>query len=201
MRVAKIICCFVIAVMAINFAIAIHATGIHTGLGTDVFFSGAAANPWQAGIDADLMMGLLLMVSWVLWRERSRINAIVWILVILYWGNIVVAFYILRQLNNSGDRWDVVMLGKHATNAPPEAMDASSREAWPLPIKLLLYAFAIALGVYVVQASVAVNFAFAPTVGYVGGLGCFIYVLLRIAAVGKLVGKPVGKLVGKHNIS
>jgi hypothetical protein len=36
----------------------------------------------------------------------------------------------------------------------------------------------------VAQASVASKFAFAPTMGYTGGLGCFAVVLLRVAYVG-----------------
>jgi hypothetical protein len=180
MKAAKIICLLVIVVMAYHFATAIAGTGIHQGLGADVFFQGYAANLWQAGIDADLMCGLLLMVSWIFWRERSHVNAVVWILVVLWWGNIIVATYIWHQINKSDGRWDVVALGQHAANAPVEV-----REPWPLPVKLLLYAGAVASAVFVVRACVAANFAMFPSMGYSSGIGCFIYVLLRMAYVGR----------------
>jgi hypothetical protein len=180
MQAAKIICLIVIVVMAYHFATAIAGTGIHQGLGADVFFRGYAANLWQAGIDADLMSGLLLMVSWIFWRERSHVNAVVWILVVLWWGNIIVATYIWHQINKSNSRWDVVLLGQHAANAPAEV-----REPWPLAVKLLLYAGAAAIAVFVARACAAANFEFFPSMGYSSGIGCFIYVLLRMAYVGR----------------
>jgi hypothetical protein len=181
MKLTKWVCYFVIVVMLYHFATAIAATGIHQGLGSDVFFSGYRANRWQAGIDADLLVGLLLMVCWIFLRERSVVNALVWSVLVFYWGNLVVALYILYQIQVSGGRWDLVMLGRHAANAPAEA----PREPWPLATKLLFWASAIAVAVYVARATAAANFAFLPSMGYAGGIGCFIYVLLRLAYVGR----------------
>jgi len=181
MLTARIICIAVIVIMGVEFATAISATGIHQGLGTDVFMSGSAANSWQSGIDTDLVMGLILMVSWILWRESSLVNGLVWAFTVLYWGNIVVAVYLLLQLNRSKGRWDFVLLGYHASGRSSE----SPRRPWPLSVKMALYLVAVVIGIYVVRASLAVNFAFAPTVGYIGGLGCFVAILLRSAYAGR----------------
>jgi len=180
MLTARTICLAVILIMGVNFAIAISSTGIHQGLGTDVFMTGSASNPWQAGIDADLVMGLVLMISWILWRERRLADGLVWAFMVLYWGNIVVASYLLLQLNRSKGQWDFVLLGHHASGAIEEP-----RRPWPFPIKVGLYLMACALAIYVVLASIAVKFTFAPTAGYFGGLGCVVAVLLRSAYAGR----------------
>jgi hypothetical protein len=49
------------------------------------------------------MNGLALFSAWLSWRERgsSHLETIIWIWCILWWGNIVVAIYILLAVYES----------------------------------------------------------------------------------------------------
>jgi hypothetical protein len=146
------------------------------GAGMDVFFHGYFADPWQAVINFDLMAGLMLAACWVWWREADRGAALTWILVLLYWGNLILAIYLYRALSRSNGQWAVVTMGRHAPG-----FVAPQRASPPLLLRGLLYLAALALAVVIVYASRAAGFALFPTTGYLWGLGCFIPVLLRAA--------------------
>jgi len=183
MTTARLLCAAVVLITGVHFATAIGSTGIHQGLGTDVFFAGYQANPWQAGINADLLSGLALFAGWILLRERSLVQALIWIALVFYWGNFTAALYVLKQLGDSGGRWDLVLLGHHAAVAT-----APVYRPWPAVLKSVLVLLAAALLAYALHAASQADFAFAPTMGYLGGIAGFAPALLRIAYLGRRVG-------------
>ncbi|MDB5702362.1 MAG: hypothetical protein JWL66_2561 [Sphingomonadales bacterium] len=85
------------------------------GAGLDVFLTGSK-HPWQAFINQDLVSGLLLALAWLVYRQKGSrmIDTVAWIWMVLWWGNIVVAAYVLLALRQSeGDR-DRFFLGSRA---------------------------------------------------------------------------------------
>ena len=100
---AALVAAILIAAMT-GFAGNILANGsLDQGLGMDRFIAGLA-DPWQTFIGFDLMGGLLLATSWIVWRERGArwLDTVAWALCILWWGNVVVAIYMIIALLQSG---------------------------------------------------------------------------------------------------
>lgn len=99
---ARFVAWAVIAVMAALAVNIILNDGFDHGAGLDVFLAGTAS-PWQLFINQDLVSGLWIACAWVIHRQRgSRIaETVAWIWMILWWGNIVVAAYILVALRQA----------------------------------------------------------------------------------------------------
>lgn len=176
MKNAQALCVALIILTSIHFAIAIVDVGLHRGAGLDVFLAGYLADPWQAVINADLMAGLFLAAAWIAWRERDPLRALSWVLVLLWWGNLILAMYAYRALDRSGGSWARFFLGTRAADALPEsavAMTATKRGVW--------YAAAAAVGTLTLVLCWRAEFALIPSIGYLGGIACFIPGLLVAA--------------------
>lgn len=166
MKTAKALCLIAIVVALIHFVLALRATGPSAGLGLDAFLLGYLSNPWQAVIGIDLMLGLMLASAWIYWREADRAVGLTWIIVMLWWGNLILAIYLYRQLSRRDASWASVFLGQHADSATPD--DALVLAA---PLRILLMLAAIALAVFAAWGCVSVQFALVPCVGYLSGVG------------------------------
>lgn len=166
MKLARLLCAVVIAVALLHFVLALRATGTALGLGMDTFLLGYFGNPWQAVIDIDLMLGLLMICAWMGWRESDRAVGLSWIFVLLWWGNLILAIYLYWQIGRSGGSWARVFLGDHTRGekAPPSP-------AWPLAARGLLWLAAIGLAAFATIGCLQVQFAPVPTIGYVAGVG------------------------------
>jgi hypothetical protein len=73
--------------------------------------------PWFHLSMIDLYVGFFLFSGWILFRERSRPVAIVWIVLLLSLGNLTACFYaLLVALRAKGD-WPAFWLGHRAGRA------------------------------------------------------------------------------------
>ena len=167
MKTARLLCLFVILLTTWHFVLAIGGSGLHHGAGMDTFQAGYAADPWQAVINIDLMAGLLMACAWILWREDNRAIAIAWVITILWWGNLVVAAYLLRQIQLGGGHWETVLLGR---NADP-ALRPGPRRAFGTPAKTLLLVSSAIVAGYMVWCCRSVGYSGVPALGYCWGLG------------------------------
>jgi hypothetical protein len=105
----------VISVMSALMANILINDGMDHGVGFDVFNAGAS-NPWQLFINNDLVTGLLFMCGWMLFREKGGrvIDTVCWIWMVMWWGNIIVAAYVLRAVWQSEGDWNRFFLGRRA---------------------------------------------------------------------------------------
>jgi hypothetical protein len=143
----------------------------------DTFLAGSS-NPWQLFINCDLVAGLLLMVAWIVFRERGSkpLQTIAWVWMALWWGNVVVAAYVLRATRESSGDWALFFMGRNAPGAilqPPIA-------AKPLAVRMLLLLVAAGTTIYVLAAMRGVAFAPLPTFGYVAGFAPIVLTLLLL---------------------
>ena len=173
MKTARILCAVTMLVAAVHFVIAIATVGLHQGAGSDVFFAGYFSNPWQAVINVDLMAGLTLAACWLLWREPDRGAGIAWAIVLLYWGNLVLAAYLFRELGRSNGSWAYVALGRNAPGfvATPRVPASAAQRG-------LFIAAALALAGLTFMLCVRADWAPFAVMGYVWGFGGFIPALL-----------------------
>ncbi len=111
----RILAWIVIAIMGVNMANVILNGGMDHGVGFDTFLAGAS-NPWQLFINNDLVTGLLFMVGWIILRERGGrvMDVVAWVWMVMWWGNIVVAVYVLRAVGQARGNWSRFFLGRMA---------------------------------------------------------------------------------------
>lgn len=139
MKAFQIVAWIVIAVMT-GFAIRILAfDSIDHGAGLDAFLAGSR-QPWPAFIGQDLVMGLCLALAWLIWRQRGArvLDTVAWTWMILWWGNIVVAAYVLVALKQAGGDEDRFFKGLRCGNL---------LRAWPEPgvaLRFLLITLSLA---------------------------------------------------------
>jgi hypothetical protein len=125
-----------IVVIAIMSALAFNIVlvdGMGHGVGLDTFLAGTR-NPWQMFINQDLVSGLLLTVSWIIYRQRGCrvIDTVAWVWMALWWGNIVVAAYIILAVAQSAGDPAGFFLGRRSArplrpvwSAPSAALRAA----------------------------------------------------------------------------
>jgi hypothetical protein len=173
MTAIRIVAWVVILLMAANgLNVALH-SGFDHGVGFDTFLAGQA-DPWQTFIDNDLVSGLLFAVSWMIFREKGArtIDTVAWVWMVMWWGNIVVAVYVLRAVARSGGDWPLFLSGRRAglADGPPIAP----------PLRIASAAGAVAVAVWLAMAIARTGFAGIPTFGYLAG---FLPVILSLALI------------------
>ena len=72
--------------------------------------------PWFQISMVDLYTGLSLFSGWVLFRERSKGVAAVWIVLFVLLGNLATCAYALIAAAQSGGDWHTFWTGKRSTN-------------------------------------------------------------------------------------
>jgi len=80
------------------------AVGLVYGLSVGNFFAEGAAiarMPWGLTLLVDVYVGFFLVSCWIACRENGGSAAFIWIALILAFGNIVTAVYILRAVHSS----------------------------------------------------------------------------------------------------
>jgi hypothetical protein len=92
----------VVAIMAALALNILRVDGMGHGVGLDTFLAGAN-NPWQVFINQDLVSGLMLSVGWLIYRQHGcrTLDTVAWVWMALWWGNIVVAAYIIVAVAQS----------------------------------------------------------------------------------------------------
>ncbi len=109
------------------------------GAGFDIFLSGSGS-PWQLFINQDLVAGLWLAVAWIIYRQGGMrvIDTAAWVWMVIWWGNIVVAAYVLVAMRQAGGESHRFFAGARAGPLAP---------VWPTPsvvVRVLLLAGAAA---------------------------------------------------------
>jgi len=102
MRWARVAGWVVLIVQTVGMVQILRNDSMYHGVGND-FFNQMLKDYWGSFISFDLMMGLLLFCVWLGWREKTArlLETIAWIWNILWWGNIVVAIYVLIAVHES----------------------------------------------------------------------------------------------------
>ncbi|MBN1265136.1 MAG: DUF1475 family protein [Anaerolineales bacterium] len=71
-------------------------------------------NPWGIVSMVDLYTGFILFSGWIVYREESRLSAVVWVVLMMVLGFFTGSLYVLIALVRSGGDWKKFWLGKHA---------------------------------------------------------------------------------------
>lgn len=171
MTAIRIVAWGVIVLMLANGANVAINSGFDHGVGFDTFLAGQA-DPWRMFIGNDLVSGLLFAVSWMIFREKGgrAIDIVAWVWMVMWWGNVVVAIYVLRAVARSGGDWQIFLQGRRAGQRPASLLPATQR--------LCCAAGALAVAIWLAIAIPRTGFAAIPTFGYLAG---FLPVILSLA--------------------
>lgn len=74
------------------------------------------SNPWGIISLVDLYVGFILFAMWIIYRESSRVSAILWTISLMILGFFIGALYVFIELMRSKNDWNRFFLGKHATS-------------------------------------------------------------------------------------
>ena len=67
--------------------------------------------PWGQVSLVDVYVGFMLFSGWVVYREKSVLRSILWIVAIIVLGNFTASLYALIALYRSGGDWNRFWLG------------------------------------------------------------------------------------------
>jgi hypothetical protein len=70
--------------------------------------------PWGIVSLVDLYTGFILFSGWIIYREKSLLNAIPWVIAMLVLGFFTGALYAFIALQSSQGDWKKFWLGQHA---------------------------------------------------------------------------------------
>lgn len=173
---AKILSVGVIILMSVLMGNILINDGFDTGLGMDRFIDGLK-DPWQAFIGFDMMSGLFLMFGWIIYRQNGApvVETIVWVLLGNWWGNIVIAAYILVALRQSGGEPGRFFMGARA---------GPLRAVWgapPLALRGLCLIGAAGVATYAYCAMRALDFAGLPAQAFVPAFAPVVLGLILLA--------------------
>jgi hypothetical protein len=84
-------------------------------------FAGEGADlirgPWGQLSLTDVYVGFLLFSGWIIFRERSFLRSLVWIVLVLVLGNAISCLYVLVALWQSDGDWHRFWFGRRAEAA------------------------------------------------------------------------------------
>ena len=72
------------------------------------------AMPWGVVSLVDLYVGFTLFSGWIVYREKSWLARIVWVVLMMTLGNWTAALYVFLALQKSGGDWKKFFLGSKA---------------------------------------------------------------------------------------
>lgn len=72
------------------------------------------SHPWGIVSLVDLYVGFIIFSMWIVYRERSRPAAVVWVVLMMILGNWTAALYVLVALHTSAGDWRRFWMGRHA---------------------------------------------------------------------------------------
>jgi len=67
--------------------------------------------PWGIVSLVDVYVGFILFSCWIVYRERSLLRSIVWVLLVMVLGNFTASLYALIALYTSGGDWKRFWMG------------------------------------------------------------------------------------------
>jgi drug/metabolite transporter (DMT)-like permease len=176
MKAAKIIAAVVIVIMSINLINVTINSGMSHGVGFDTFLAGSH-DPWQIFINCDLVAGLILSMSWIIYRERGApiIDIIGWVWLAAWWGNIVVAAYVLHAAIQSNGTASQFFMGGQANRRG--AADSQRASPW---LRIVGIVGAAVTTVYLAVALKNTGASAVAVIGYVAGFVPIILVCTRL---------------------
>ena len=71
-------------------------------------------NPWGIVSLVDLYTGFVLFSAWIVYREKSPLSAVVWVVLMMTLGFFTASLYVFIALMASGNDWKKFWMGKHA---------------------------------------------------------------------------------------
>ena len=108
MKIAKIIALLGVAAMT---AVLIY--GFTAGdFGTDG--SEILRNPWGIVSLVDLYTGFILFSAWIVYRERSILASVIWVVLMMVLGFFTASLYAFIALQKSEGDWKRFWMGKNA---------------------------------------------------------------------------------------
>lgn len=81
-------------------------------------------NPWGIVSLVDLYTGFILFSGWIIYREKSFLQAAVWVGLMMVLGFFTGALYVLLALIQSQGNWFIFWMGQHA----PEKQNKKYKE-------------------------------------------------------------------------
>ena len=75
------------------------------------------AMPWGIVSLVDLYVGFILFSAWIVYREKSLVRSIIWVVLMMVLGFFTASLYTLIALQTSGGDWKRFWLGKNYQEA------------------------------------------------------------------------------------
>ncbi|MGB3703270.1 MAG: DUF1475 family protein [Anaerolineales bacterium] len=72
------------------------------------------SNPWGVVSIVDLYVGFILFSGWIIYREKSVLRSIIWVILMMVLGFFSGALYTFIALQTSGDDWQRFWMGNRA---------------------------------------------------------------------------------------
>jgi len=72
------------------------------------------SNPWGVVAIVDLYVGFILFSGWIIYREKSVLRSIIWVILMMVLGFFSGALYTFIALQTSGDDWQRFWMGNRA---------------------------------------------------------------------------------------
>jgi hypothetical protein len=79
------------------------------------------ANPWGLVSLVDLYVGFSLFSGWIIFREKSPLAAILWVVLMMVLGFFTASLYTFIALQKSKGDWRYFWLGKNSENLTSNA--------------------------------------------------------------------------------
>jgi Protein of unknown function (DUF1475) len=73
------------------------------------------SHPWGITSLVDLYVGFVIFSMWIVYREKSLLTRIVWVVLMMVLGNWTAALYVFLALTASGGDWRKFWMGHKAT--------------------------------------------------------------------------------------
>ncbi|MBN1136440.1 MAG: DUF1475 family protein [Anaerolineae bacterium] len=77
--------------------------------------------PWGIVSLVDLYVGFILFSGWIVYRERSLVRSIVWVILMMVLGNFTASLYVLIALLASRGDWKRFWLGNRLNDRDEQA--------------------------------------------------------------------------------
>jgi hypothetical protein len=72
------------------------------------------AMPWGIVSLVDLYVGFVLFSGWIVYREKSAVRSVVWVVMVMVLGFWAASLYTLIALQTSGGDWQRFWMGQRA---------------------------------------------------------------------------------------
>ncbi len=73
--------------------------------------------PWGIVSLVDLYVGFILFSGWIVYREKSFVRSIIWVILMMVFGFFTASLYAFIALQTSGGNWRRFWLGRSVDDA------------------------------------------------------------------------------------